>query len=120
MKTKNKKITAKDFLEKVFKQRRAKHMAETAISKLEAEWIKDHCPVAVGVDMKVKSDKGHTSFLVTKIHVDIESAGKPDEPRFSIQFSFSGIYRGEGLEDMPQRIRFNEVKEKEDEPQSKD
>lgn len=116
----NKKLTANDFLTKVFNQRKAIHMAQTMISKLEAEWIKTYCPVAVGADMSIQGDKdGYTSFLVSKIHVDVENAGKPDEPKFSIQFSFSGLYRGEGLEDRPGRTRFNVVeKEKEDEPQS--
>lgn len=111
-----KKNPAQDWLEKIFKQRKAIHMAQTMISKLEAEWIKTYCPVAVGTDMTIQGDKdGYTSFLVSKIHVDVENAGKPDEPKFSIQFSFSGLYRGEGLEDKAGRTRFNVVaKEKED------
>lgn len=107
----NKKLTATDFLTKVFKQRKAIHMAQTMIGKLEAEWIKTYCHFQVGIDVQVGSPEGHTSFLITKIHVDIEDVGKPDEPRFSIQFSFTGTYSGEGMEDKVQRIRFNEVKD---------
>ena len=118
----NKKLTASDFLTKVFKQRKAIHMAQSMISKLEAEWIKTYCPVSVGTDMSIQGDKdGYTSFLVSKIHVDVEDAGKPDEPKFSIQFSFSGLYRGEGLEDKHGRTRFNVVeKQGSDEQESKD
>ena len=111
-----KKNPAQDWLEKIFKQRKAIHMAQSMISKLEAEWIKTYCPVSIGTDMTIQNNKdGYTSFLVSKIHVDVENAGKPDEPKFSIQFSFSGLYRGEGLEDKAGRTRFNVVaKEKED------
>ncbi|HQW03607.1 MAG TPA: hypothetical protein PLR30_14065 [Saprospiraceae bacterium] len=105
-----KKNPAQDWLEKIFKQRKAIHMAQSMISKLEAQWIKDYCPVSVGTDMSIQGDKdGYTTFLVSKIHVDVEDAGKPDEPKFSIQFSFSGLYRGEGLEDKQGRTRFNVV-----------
>ena len=104
----NKKLTATDFLTKVFKQRKAIHMAQGMISNLEKEWIKQYCPVAVGTDIDIKGDKdGYTTFLITKIHVDVEDAGEPDEPKFSIQFSFTGIYRGEGLEEKTGRTRFN-------------
>ena len=117
-----KKNPAQDWLEKIFKQRKAIHMAQSMISKLEAQWIKDYCPISVGTDMSIQGDKdGYTTFLVSKIHVDIEDAGKPDEPKFSIQFSFSGLYRGEGLEDKQGRTRFNVVeKQGSDEQESKD
>ena len=114
-----KKLTASDFLTKVFKQRKAIHMAQSMISKLEAEWIKQYCPVAVGTDMTINGDKdGYATFLVTKIHVDVEDAGKPDEPKFSIQFSFSGLYRGEGLEDKHGRTRFNVMDKTESDAQT--
>ena len=115
----NKKLTASDFLTKVFKQRKAIHMAQSMISNLEKEWINQYCPVAMGTDIPLVNDKdGYTGFLITKIHVDVEDAGKADEPKFSIQFSFTGIYRGEGLEEKTGRTRFNVMeKEKEDDNQ---
>ena len=118
MKIKPKKITAQDYLTKVMKQRRAIHMSNQAIAKLEARWIADYCPVTVGTDMKLTGDQdGYTSFLITRIHVDIEDAqGEGSkENSFSIQFSFTGKYRGEGLEDKVGRTRFNLVS---DEPKS--
>ena len=118
MKIKTKKITAQDYLTKVFKQRRAIHLSNQAIAKLEARWIADYCPVTVGTDMNLTGDKdGYTSFLITRIHVDIEDAkGEGSkENAFSIQFSFTGKYRGEGLEDKVGRTRFNLVS---DEPKS--
>ena len=118
----NKKLTANDFLTKVFKQRKAIHMSQSMISKLEAQWIKDHCNKSVGMSVDlVNYPGGYTDFLITKIHVDVEPAGNPNEPRFSIYFSFTGLFRGEGLEDKPGRTRFNVFeKQGSDEPQSKD
>lgn len=115
MKPKQKKISAKEFLKKVFNQRRAIHLSQTAIQKLEEKWIKDYCPVAVGHSITIANNaEGYTSFLIGKIHVDIDmkEGETKEKDQFSIQFSFSGVYRGEGLEDKPGRTRFNVVEEK--------
>jgi len=112
MKTKNRKLEASEFLKKKFAQQRQINNALSAISKLEAIWIKENCPLQVGQDIALNDHaEGYTSFLITKVHVDIDQIdGK--EPKFSIQFSFTGIYRGEGLEEKTGRTRFN-VMEKE-------
>jgi hypothetical protein len=86
-------------------------MADAAINRLNEAWIKEHCPFVVGQNVEVKGPDGHTNFTIGKIHVDVSEVDeKMDENgkiRYSIGFSFTGVFSGEGLENKNARIKLN-------------
>ena len=106
------KLKPADYLKKVFAQRRAIQGAQQTLIQLENQWIKENCPIEVGTVVKIdKTEAGHTEFLVSKIHVDVEQAtgegGKEIGGQFSIQFSFTGLFQGDDVEPLKGRTRFN-------------
>lgn len=114
MKRKINKLKAEDFLKKVFARRREIQTSQAAIAKLNQQWIDENCPVQIGHVVKIdKTADGHDSFLVAKIHVDIDQVeGKagvanPDKDLFRIDFSFTGQFQGEGIEPKAGRVQFN-------------
>lgn len=108
------KLTPESFLKKVFTRRREIQTSQAAIAKLNQQWIDENCPVKVGNVVKIdKTADGHDSFLVAKIHVDVDQvkgeAGKvnPDKDVFRIDFSYTGQFQGEGVEPKAGRAQFN-------------
>lgn len=97
-------LTANEFVKRLNARRREVEGAMTAIRKLEDQWIQEHCTVRIGDVIPVdKTEKGHTSFTVESVQVDIQSRV---EGGASIGFIYSGVFKGDGIEDMKGKTRF--------------
>ena len=110
-------ITPNEYFTKLKSQAGIIQTAQSNIRKLDAQYIKEHCPITIGQRIKVPEDvqRGYIHFIVAAIRTDIadkkDDSGQPLRGEYTIGFEFSGQFIAEGKEPMEGRIKFkNEPK----------